>query len=44
MRHQGSATIALRSTVGAAAKLTVDEAGPKFAVWKPFAGLPALAA
>jgi hypothetical protein len=25
MRHQGSATIALSSTVGAAAKLTIDE-------------------
>ena len=41
MRHQGSATIALRSTVGAAAKLTIDEAGPRFAVWRPFtAALP----
>jgi hypothetical protein len=37
MRHQVSATIALRSTVDAAAKLTIDETGP---VWKPAAAAP----
>jgi hypothetical protein len=31
MRHTGSETTSLRSTVGAAAALTVDESGPKFA-------------
>jgi len=38
MRHQGSETISLRSTVGEAAKLTVKEKpnGPKFQKWEPF--------
>ena len=38
MQHKGSATIALSSTVGEAAKLTVKERpnGPKFSKWEPF--------
>ena len=38
MQHKGSATIAMTSTVGAAAKLTVKEKpnGPKFRKWEPF--------
>jgi hypothetical protein len=37
MRRQGSAVPSLRSTVGAAAKLTVDETSrTTFARWKPF--------
>ena len=39
MRHAGSATIALRSTVGRAASLTVNEetgdGKPRFAKWRP---------
>jgi hypothetical protein len=38
MRHAGSNTVALRSTVGAAAKLTVredDRCGPKLRLWTP---------
>lgn len=37
MRHEGAAYDALRSTIGAAAKLTVEESekvGPRFARWK----------
>ena len=38
MQHKGSATIAMTSTVGEAAKLTVKEKpnGPKFEKWEPF--------
>ena len=37
MRHEGTTYDALRSAVGAAAKLTVEEnVGPRFAPWKPF--------
>ncbi|WP_293854452.1 hypothetical protein [uncultured Alsobacter sp.] len=38
MRHQGSDEIAMRSTVGAAARLTVKDSphGPVFVKWKPF--------
>ena len=36
VKHEGTAFDALRSTVGAAAKLTVEESGPRFAPWKPF--------
>jgi len=38
MQHKGSATIAMTSTVGEAAKLTVKEKpnGPKFRKWEPF--------
>jgi hypothetical protein len=39
LRHAGSATDALRSTIGAAAKLTVVEEGdgaPRFRPWKAF--------
>ena len=38
MQHKGSATIAMTSTVGEAAKLTVKEEpnGPKFRKWEPF--------
>jgi hypothetical protein len=39
MRHEGSAIDALLATsVGAAAKLTVEETGtgPRFRLWKPF--------
>jgi hypothetical protein len=40
MRHSGSGTVALRSTVGGAAGLTVSEEGstgaPQFTKWKPF--------
>jgi hypothetical protein len=38
MRHRGSATIAMTSTVGEAAKLTVKEGpnGPRFRKWRPF--------
>ena len=36
MRHEGSPHVALSSTVGKAAKLTVDEYnGTVFAKWKP---------
>lgn len=37
MRRPGSATDALRSTIGAAAKLTVDEGTQRFRSWQPFA-------
>ena len=33
MRHRGSNTVSLRARVGAAAKLTVIENGPRFAPW-----------
>src|SRR5215831_18016827 len=38
MQHKGSATIAMTSTVGEAAKLTVEEepGGPRFRKWRPF--------
>ena len=37
MRHAGSGIDSLRSTMGAAAALTVDETGtPRFARWKPY--------
>ena len=39
MRHEGTAYDALRSTVGVAAKLTVEEnerVGPRLVRWKPF--------
>jgi len=38
MQHKGSATIAMTSTVGEAAKLTVEEEsdGPRFRKWRPF--------
>ena len=38
MQHKGSATIAMTSTVGVAAKLTVEEEsdGPRFRKWRPF--------
>lgn len=36
VKHEGTAFDALRSTVGAAAKLTIEESGPRFAPWKPF--------
>jgi hypothetical protein len=38
MQHKGSATIAMTSTVGEAAELTVKEKpnGPKFQKWEPF--------
>ena len=38
MQHKGSATIAMTSTVGQAAELTVKEKpnGPKFRKWEPF--------
>ena len=35
MRHEGSAVDAMRARVDAAAKLRVDEEGPRFAKWKP---------
>jgi len=36
MRHEGSPHVALSSTVGRAAKLTVDEhSGTVFAKWRP---------
>jgi hypothetical protein len=44
MRHEGSETIALKSTVGAAARLTVKEDGgngtPRFVRFREFAGIP----
>src|SRR5262249_23245488 len=38
MQHKGSATIAMTSTVGEAAKLTVEEepGGPRFRKWRQF--------
>src|SRR5580765_144013 len=45
MRHAGSDTDALTSTVGAAAKLTVqegEESGPRFIRWMPFPGMRSL--
>ena len=38
MQHKGSAIIAMTSTVGEAAKLTVEEepGGPRFRKWRPF--------
>jgi hypothetical protein len=37
MRHAGSRVVALRATLGVAARLTVDEHnGTRFARWKPF--------
>lgn len=36
MRYAGSNDDALRSTVGAAAKLAVNEAGPRFCAWNPY--------
>ena len=38
MQHKGSAPIAMTSTVGGAAKLTVEEEsdGPRFRKWRPF--------
>jgi hypothetical protein len=37
LKHLGSDTECLRSRIGAAAKLTVDESGtPRFKRWKPF--------
>jgi len=38
MQHKGSATIAMTSTVGEAAKLTVEQepGGPRFRKWRPF--------
>jgi hypothetical protein len=39
MRHAGSNTDALRSTIGAASRLTVEEGdrtGPKLRRWKPY--------
>jgi len=38
MQHAGSSTTALRSTIGAAARLTVKETGngPRFAPWTAF--------
>ena len=48
MRHAGSDVIALKSTVGVAAGLRVDEEGgtrtPRLAKWKPFDRSRALAA
>lgn len=35
MQHIGSDTIALRSTVGTAARTTVTEDGTKFIKWRP---------
>src|SRR5215813_3788937 len=37
-QHKGSATIAMTSTVGEAAKLTVEQepGGPRFRKWRPF--------
>jgi hypothetical protein len=34
MRHVGSSTDSLTATVGAAAKLTVDESRPRFVKWQ----------
>lgn len=45
MRYAGSDTDALISTVGEAAKLTVqegEESGPRFIRWKPFPGMRSL--
>jgi hypothetical protein len=39
MRHEGSSAVALRSTIGEAAKLTVEDSDrgpPGFRAWKPF--------
>jgi hypothetical protein len=38
MRHAGSETECLRTTIGAAAALTVEDTkfGPEFRQWKPF--------
>ena len=39
MRHSGSRVEALRASLGAAVRLTVDEHnGTRFALWKPFPG------
>jgi hypothetical protein len=40
MRHEGSTTVALTSSVGAAAALAVSEANgrPRFVPWRQFAG------
>jgi hypothetical protein len=47
MRHEGEIEVALRSTVGAAAKLTIVEnerEGPRFARYRPFsAAMPCAA-
>jgi hypothetical protein len=40
MRHAGSRVVALRASIGVAARLTIDEHnGTRFAPWKPFSGL-----
>lgn len=42
MRHQGAAFDALTATIGAAARLTVEEGekvGPRSRPWRPFAGV-----
>jgi hypothetical protein len=39
MPHEGSSVVALRSIIGTAAKLTVEDSGrgpPSFRAWKPF--------
>jgi hypothetical protein len=39
MSHEGSATVSLRSTVGQAARLSVEESersGPRFVRYRPF--------
>jgi hypothetical protein len=38
MRHAGSATVALTARLGVAARLQVNEDGPRFGAWRPWDG------
>jgi len=39
MRHQGSETVCLRARIGVAAKLIVNQDGPRFARWRDITGV-----
>jgi hypothetical protein len=39
MYHKGSDTLALKSKLSSAAKITVNEDGPKFRKFEPFTGI-----